>query len=700
MKTIINVECMDQELVITNSPVIASGGVHENFIAFNFCAKWDGFGKTAVFYRNEKERFYSVLGSDDVCEIPHEVTDYEGTMYFGVYGEAGEVTRTSKILKYKITKGAMTTLLKPSEEPTPDIYQQLLSAYGQTNEALARETAEREASMMAEESARNSAINTAILAEENARKQADATEKAERQTEIAVERARIDQLTKMEEGSTTGDVELMDIRVGADGKTYANAGDAVRSQVGQLSSEIEERVVKAFNMGISSSNYTQYLTDANNCMNGDTYFIYKNITEDMVANLPSYGEFGVITTFNSFKGVSSHGKYQLFVTPTKMYWRFEYGSDAEGSTWTQWNKVITDVSANVYMCVGMSSNVHIEIDSESHTLTLTGGGYIWTTSKFLRIESITERTISLATNSEYTYFVYVRNNTLKLEKMGVYKAVHDDIVIAELFLASNGTVKETIWIAGMDASRIKELESQVKTIASVGTPTNHNTCAIFRKVVCVGDSYTSGHISAGKGTATTNEEFSYPSFMARLTGNEYINCGKSGANVLTWQTDERGLPKAQATGKVQAYLVGLGLNDVQSGTERYVELGSIADIGTDAQTYYGGLSTIIRELASISPNAMIFIQTMPSTNTTRMQYNDAIRNIVSAYADTYNVHLLDLYEYRSLYENASLTGDAISGHYTAIGYQQFAEILRIVWSEYINNNISAFQNVHLIEYDS
>ena len=75
---------MDQELVITNSPVIASGGVHENFIAFNFCSKWDGFGKTAVFYRNEKERFYSVLGPDDVCEIPHEVTDYEGNMYFGV----------------------------------------------------------------------------------------------------------------------------------------------------------------------------------------------------------------------------------------------------------------------------------------------------------------------------------------------------------------------------------------------------------------------------------------------------------------------------------------------------------------------------------------------------------------------------------------------------------------------------------------
>ena len=49
--------------------------------------------------------------------------------------------------------------------------------------------------------------------------------------EVAVERARIDQIVALKEGSTTGDAELQDIRVGVSGETYQTAGKAVRSQI-------------------------------------------------------------------------------------------------------------------------------------------------------------------------------------------------------------------------------------------------------------------------------------------------------------------------------------------------------------------------------------------------------------------------------------------------------------------------------------
>ena len=50
--------------------------------------------------------------------------------------------------------------------------------------------------------------------------------------------SRIDNLSTLSEGSTTGDAELIDMRVGTDGNTYPNAGTAVRTQVSELKSDL------------------------------------------------------------------------------------------------------------------------------------------------------------------------------------------------------------------------------------------------------------------------------------------------------------------------------------------------------------------------------------------------------------------------------------------------------------------------------
>ena len=57
-------------------------------------------------------------------------------------------------------------------------------------------------------------------------------------SELLVERARIDSLSTLHEGATTGDAELQDIRISYDGIAYDSAGNAVRAQINELNDKI------------------------------------------------------------------------------------------------------------------------------------------------------------------------------------------------------------------------------------------------------------------------------------------------------------------------------------------------------------------------------------------------------------------------------------------------------------------------------
>lgn len=142
--TQITARITDQVLTLVNIPLLASGSEGVLQIRCEFDASWNGYGKAGVFYRSETEVYHAPL-VEGIVTVPAEVLTEEGYFYFGIMGTA-ENTRTTEVLKINIVKGAITTATATPAEPTPDIYKQLLTAFGvvdsRVNELIAMRSTE------------------------------------------------------------------------------------------------------------------------------------------------------------------------------------------------------------------------------------------------------------------------------------------------------------------------------------------------------------------------------------------------------------------------------------------------------------------------------------------------------------------------------------------------------------------------------
>lgn len=120
--------------------------------------------------------------------------------------------------------------------------------------------------------------------------------------EIATERARINQITSLSEGSTTGDAELIDIRTGADGVTYDNAGDAVRTQLNAKlnKSDIAQTTGEGENVVMSQKAVTALVCDVEETPIQHIGYLADKISSNNLTvrdvQLPSGVESAVIST--------------------------------------------------------------------------------------------------------------------------------------------------------------------------------------------------------------------------------------------------------------------------------------------------------------------------------------------------------------------------------------------------------------------
>lgn len=105
--------------------------------------------------------------------------------------------------------------------------------------------------------------------------------------------ARMDSFTNLAEGSTTGDAELIDGRIGADGVTYTNIGGAIRGQVTDVKSDIN-------NLGFEK------IITSDNLLDPDAVMMETYINDQGV---PTYSQHYVTT---GLMPVSPNTKYSMF----------------------------------------------------------------------------------------------------------------------------------------------------------------------------------------------------------------------------------------------------------------------------------------------------------------------------------------------------------------------------------------------------
>lgn len=120
-------QCLDQALCLDGEATVASGGRDTDVVQFNFCRRWDGFTKEAVFCRRDGEATTRPLDENDACCIPAHLLDSEGILYIGAVGTNAEgVTRTSELLGCRVQRGAINKMTKPPA-PTVSVYEQVLA---------------------------------------------------------------------------------------------------------------------------------------------------------------------------------------------------------------------------------------------------------------------------------------------------------------------------------------------------------------------------------------------------------------------------------------------------------------------------------------------------------------------------------------------------------------------------------------------
>lgn len=287
-----------------------------------------------------------------------------------------------------------------------------------------------------------------------------------------------------------------------------------------------------------------------------------------------------------------------------------------------------------------------------------------------------------------TNAVYVQKNgnttvsaiTANEISMGVVKMLTFTYTDGTIRVGVRGNSGTSVKISFVDTTLITGLvkDSSVELRPSI---------SFYESMGVIGASFESGFVYSGTTSLGANYPKSWPQILGREKGISVTNYAFGGADSRDWLTDSgHGLAALNADTAKELYIINLGSNDSASYGNDYI--GSVSDIGTDADTFYGNMSKIIDAVKAKAPNGKIVLGKIRTNDTgSTANYNVAIENL----ATHYGVPFVTPYE-DPFYHTKTYTTFA-QGHPLYMGYAGMAKAWCRMIEECMANNLNYFNAV-------
>lgn len=223
-----------------------------------------------------------------------------------------------------------------------------------------------------------------------------------------------------------------------------------------------------------------------------------------------------------------------------------------------------------------------------------------------------------------------------------------------------------------------------------GNSIYENNILLLNKILCIGDSLTRGAYYSPENNGASIKE-NYPYYLSKLSQLETTNAGHSGYSASTWYEEKRSLYDIAS---YDTFIIWLGTNNGYTDTlEEDTNFDSYHDYALTETGYY---CKIIENIKELRPNANIFICKIFASKGDV----DTSNLVLDKIALKYNLPILDMND-GTLYNKSNTElqnllhpfGNAV--HFGKIGNLTVARKISDFIDEYINNNLSQFEDIYI-----